>query len=324
MKIAHWSIFNKSGMYRVAESLATRESQEGLTSILVNPQDSSTWGNAIDADIHVAHTHFPDTLRKKVSKPLKIVHPIHGTPEHIFQSAVEEGTNKGYGHGDGFMLVQNWLRTADAVVTFWPRHQAIWQSMCPKERKIHYVPMGVDKEFWKPVPSPGKYAGNPSVLTAENAHSIKWPLDLFMLWPWVYPEVDGAVLHSYYLPRDMHRWFFPLVNANGCSYGAHISPIALDPEGLRNTFSSVDFYIGLVRYGDFNRISLEANACGVKTISYAGNPYSDFWVNEGDQREIAKQLIAILKGQVEPRNKEVVPDISETVKEMIKIYESVL
>jgi hypothetical protein len=89
-------------------------------------------------------------------------------------------------------------------------------------------------------------------------------------------------------------------------------------------FNSVDYFIGLVRYGDFNRISLEANATGVKTISYSGNPYSDFWVPEGDQREIAKVLVEILNGNVEPRKKDIVPDIEETAKGMVKIYERIL
>jgi hypothetical protein len=77
-----------------------------------------------------------------------------------------------------------------------------------------------------------------------------------------------------------------------------------------------------VRYGDFNRICLEANASGAKTISYYGNPYSDFWIPEGDQRVIADYLIKILDGEVAPRKKTSVPDISETANEMIKIYET--
>jgi hypothetical protein len=39
---------------------------------------------------------------------------------------------------------------------------------------------------------------------------------------------------------------------------------------------------------------------------------------------MAKQLIAILNGEVEARKKEIVPDIEETAKGMIKIYERLL
>ncbi len=320
-------MYNRSGMNRVAETMVQAERALGIDAHLCNVQegDFTKFDHVLDADVHISHTHFPDPMRKKLTKKLKLVWVGHGTPEHVFYSAVESGATKQYGHGDGLMLMMNWLRIADARVTFWPRHQAIYQSMCDNGTKVHCVPLGVDKSFWKKMPTRGKYAGSPSVMTAENCHQIKWPLDLFMAWPWVYPNVEGnACLHALYLPNDMHRWWFPLVNRNGCSYAAHISPLTLGHEDLRNAFNSVDYYCGLVRYGDFNRISLEANASGCKTISYRGNPYSDFWITEGDQRVIAQELTDILNGKVEPRKKEEVPDSSETAKAMISIYESIL
>ncbi len=325
MKVAHWSIANKSGMARVAESFVAAEKALGLDSVLCNPQELTTFEPGLDADVHVSHTHFPDIMRKRVTKPLKLVWVSHGTPDHVFQSAVEEGSKKSYGHGDGWMLVQNWLRTADAMVTFWPRHQAIWQSLCDKGRTVHCVPLGVDKEFWKPVPTRGKFSGSPSVLSCDNQHYIKWSFDLFIAWgPWVAPNVKGEPrLHHPYLPNDMHRWFFPLVNRNGTGYFSHLSPISFAHDDLRNAFCSVDYFIGLVQKGDFNRLSLEAAAAGVKTISYAGNPFSDFWLPEGDQRIMAEGLVQILNGEVEPRkDKQNVPDIKTTAEAMVTIYES--
>lgn len=131
-------------------------------------------------------------------------------------------------------------------------------------------------------------------------------------------------MHACYVARDQHRWVAPLVNRNGAAFGMHWSPITWAHEDLRNVFKSIDFFIGLVRYGDFNRLCLEANAAGATTISYAGNPYSDYWVSEGDQREIAKQLIAILKNDVEPRVKDPVPDFMDTAKAMQAIYARIL
>jgi len=328
MRVCHYSMFNKSGMHRVAESLVAAEKKLGLDSTLINIHElgqAQIIEQGTDGDIQVSHTHFPDYMRKNLSKPLKLVWVGHGTPEHVFQTSVEAGQNKGYGHGDGWMLVQHWLQTADACVTFWPRHQKIWQSLCDKHTIVDCVPLGVDKSFWIPAPTKGKFAGSPSVFTAENGHYIKWPLDLFILWPWVYPHVKGnALLHACYLPNDQHRWFFPLVNRNGCSYASHISPLVWAPAALKNVHNSVDYYIGLVRYGDFNRACLEANSCGTKTISYIGNPYSDFWLPEGDQRVMADELIKILNKEVEPRKKEIVPDIEETAKGMKAIYERIL
>jgi len=318
-------MFNQSGMNRVAESLVEAEKQIGLDSHIVNIQETTVgeWDTWADADIHVAHTHFPDQMRKKLTKPLRLVWVSHGTPEHVFNSAVEE-SNKGYGHGDGWMLFMYWLQHADARVTFWPRHAAIMESMADKGTKVHCIPLGVNKAFWEAGLSGGKYAGNPSVWSGENCHAIKWPLDLLIMWPWVYRELDGANLHVNYLPTNLHRYFFPLVNRNGASYGAHISPLTFAHSELRNIFRSIDWFIGLVKYGDHNRLSLEANTAGAKTISYAGNIYSDYWLPEGDQRIAAAELVRILKGEVEPRKKTPVPDISETVLAMKQIYESIL
>lgn len=326
MKVCHWTMFNKSGMNRVAETLVEAEKLLGLDSHLCNIQDNplASFDKMGDADVHVSHTHFPDDFKKKITKPFKLVWVSHGTPENVFTSSVEEAKRGGYGHGDGWMLMQHWMKNADALVTFWPRHQKILKSMCDKRTQVHCIPMGIDKSFWKLTPTKGKFSGSPSLFTCENCHPIKWPLDLFIMWPWVYPNVNGnSCLHCIYLPNDLHRFFFTLANANGTSYASHLSSQAWSHDMMRNAYNSVDYVIGLVRYGDFNRVSLEANACGAKTISYAGNPYSDFWLPEGDQRNTAELLTQILNGQVKPREKAVVPDSSEMAIKMKEIYESI-
>jgi hypothetical protein len=323
MKCRHWVLLNGSGMCNVAKSMAEAETRLGLDSLTVDVLKPETWEEAQDADIHVVHTDFPASMRKRVTKPLKIVWVAHGTPEHVFEGAVEDG-KKGYGHADGFMLMQFWLNTADARVTLWPRHQWLYQSMVSKGAVIDCVPMGVDLEFWKGGSDLGRYAGKPSVWTAENPHRIKWPLHVFQMWPEIRKELPEAVLHANYLPNDMHRWFFPLVNSNGTSHGAHIGPFTFPHENLRSIFKSIDFFLGLVRYGDTNHLAMQANAAGAKTISYPGNPYSDYWVPEGDQRRTAEALIEILKGDAEPRAKNVVPDFMDTAQAMDTIFQRIL
>lgn len=316
---------NGSGMNRAATSIMQAERALGMDSHIANPFEvkDDEWDKFLDADIHVDHTHVPDKFRRKITKPYKTIYVAHGTPEHVFQTSVEAETVKPYGMSDSWMLMQWGLQHSDATVTFWPRHAEIYKSLSDKNTRIECLPLGVDKTYWKPVPSRGKFSGEPSLLTAENCHYIKWPLDLFLLWPFVYPKVKcNPSLHSIYLPTNMHRWFFPLVNRNGCSYGSHITALTFADDDLRNALNSVDFYIGLVIKGDHNRMCLEANACGAKTISYRGNPYSDYWLTEGSQLEIAKELIAILNGEVTPREKSPVPDILDTAKGMKALYES--
>ena len=318
MRVCHWSISNGSGMNNVATSFVEGEKKLGIDSVFCNPAWRLRENWIYDADINVVHTDLPEQVRRKGKA---VVWVSHGTPEHVFQTAVEQSQG-GYGHADAWMLAQQWMRLADAVVTFWPRHQWIWKSLCDKRTRVVTVPLGVDKEYWKPLESRGKFLGSPSVLTAENCHQIKWPLDLFFLWHLVWEEFIEARLHAVYVPYDMHRLFFPLVNRNGAGYASYIRGGAIPQEDLRNAFVSTDFYCGLVRYWDFNRVSHEANACGAKTISYEGNPYSSYWIKEGDQRQMAKELIAIFKGEVEERVKEEVPTIDEQCKVMKEeVYE---
>lgn len=323
MKVAHWTMFNSSGMFRVAESLGQTECALGIQSFLVDMNDPNGWEPVYDADVHVIHTHLPDGVRLKLKKNHKKVFICHGTPEYVFMKSVIDGIHGYYGHEDSWMLIQYWMQHADAIVSFWPRHTAIWQTMCDKHTTVDCMEMGVDKGFWQPVESRGRFMGSPSLFTSENCDYSKWPLDLFLTWPMVWPEIPTAHLHAVYLPRDQHRWFYPLINSNGCAFKTITSGNIFDHDNLRNAMCSVDYFIGLVRYGDANRLCMEANACGVKTITYANNEYSDFWLTEGDQRIMAKELLAILKGDVEPRKKKPVPDVVDTAKNMIEIYKRI-
>lgn len=307
-------------MANMARSMAAAEKAIGLNSEVYDAMSDADWEKAKDSDIHVIHTHCPDAVLSS-GKPLIWV--AHGTPEVMFEGGYNEGLIKGsYGHGDPWMLAQYWLQHCDVTLTFWERHRAIWKSMADKRTRVEMAPMGVNLDFWKPTPTAGKFAGSPSLFTAENCYRTKWPLDLFIAWPWVTKKHNAARLHAIYLPKDQHRWWFPLINRNGASFRGYMSAMTFDDEHLRNAFCSTDFYIGLVRYGDHNLINLEANSSGAKTISYRGNEYADYWITEGDQRTIADELIAIMSGSVTPRQKLPVPSITETANAMKAIYES--
>jgi hypothetical protein len=72
-------------------------------------------------------------------------------------------------------------------------------------------------------------------------------------------------------------------------------------------------------------MSMEAAAAGTKVISYAGNPYADFWLSSYDHRQIAKDMIAIGKGEVAPRaDKLPVPTEQDMAEAMVNVYERVL
>lgn len=321
-KIAHFSITNGSGLHRIAESLATAESALGLDSVLVDSSNASTWDKGVGADIFVVHSHLPPTFKR--SPQSKVVWVGHGTPDHVFHSSIEEAERGQYGHSDPAMLVQHWLQRADARVTFWPRHKWIYDQMLTTgARPTDLVPMGVDLAFWKEGTSAGAFSGSPSLLYAENPHFIKWAYDLLTALPTIQQSHPGLMLHSLYQVKDHHRVLMPWFHALGASFFTHYTPQVFDKPNLRNAFKSVDYVVGLVRYGDLNHLSLEANAAGAKTISYTGNPHAMYHVREGDQREIAREISAILAGEVEPRKQTPVPDVSETAQAMKAIYEAI-
>ena len=316
MKIAHWTLKNGSGLHMVAEELCTAERALGYDSVLQNSQLPSDIPGGMGRDIHVCHSHIPTPVIKAGGK---IVWCGHGTPEHTINTAMlDHRTGK---LGDSCMLNMYWLQHADARVTFVERHQDIYQRMADKHTVINYVPLGINTDYWKIVPSKGKYIGNPSAITAENSHFIKWAMDLCILWDWVIQEVPTATLHLQYIPQDQHRWFMPLIYRNGCAFASYISGVLTKP-ALRNAFVSCDYYINMVRYGDPNRVGMEAKASGCKVISYRGNPYADYWLTEGDQRVIAQELIDIFTGKTPRRESLPTPNMTDTAKRMIQIYEN--
>jgi len=320
-------MYNDSGMNQVASTMSEFERRLGIDSSLANAFEEShdtLIDRCADADVHVSHTYLPEWFKRHITnKNWRLVWVGHGTPEHIFLNSAIDAEGRPYGHNDGLMLFQYYLQHADAIITHWPRHAALYRTLVDKRTQIHTVPLGIDLDFWKPTPSAGDFAGDPSLFSAENCHYIKWPYDLFVTWPLVYPRVHtNACLHVSNLPLDQHRFFFPLVNRNGSSYAAHITSTRWGHNPLRNIFNSVDYFIGLVLKGDFNRLSLEAAACGCTTISYRGNPYSHFWLTEGDQRTIADELVAILNKETPPRTPSPVPSAAETALAMKSIYES--
>jgi len=320
MKVVHWALKNGSGLHRMAEEIAAAEKSSGLDASCLDGDDPREIPLGSGAEIHVIHGHIPDILDAPEAKKVFLA---HGTPETCFTAAVNDSC-QGHGASDPWMTSLHRIRTADAVATFWPRHQAIWQSMVGRGRAVDLLPMGLDRAFWTRPPSLGKWAGAPSLFTAENCHPIKWPLDLLLAMPWVMEKIRTLRLHCFCLPWDQNRWWSTLAYANGSAYRSFMQNNSLAPEALRNAFASVDYYIGLVRYGDFNRICLEARAAGCPVISYRGNEYADYWIDEGDQRTIAAQLLMILAGQVPRRETPDVPDISETVAVLGRIYERVL
>jgi glycosyltransferase involved in cell wall biosynthesis len=330
MKIVHWTLQNGSGLNSVSFNMSIAERKLGLDSFVCFTAPTSpgevapntegihilTADQAKEADIHVTHSHLPEGIKGKT------VFVPHGTPEHCFANAAEQFTYHGYVGGDAFMLSLYRLNRTDVTVTFWYRHQYIWKSLAPKA-DVRVVPMGVDKAFWsEDIPSRGKWTGNPSLFTCENMHTIKWPLDIVLAYPILMEALPEVVLHMHYIPLGSHRFWYPLLSANGTLYRSYTSGSYFTKDELRNAFKSVDYYLSPVRYGDFNSICLEAKAAGCKVISYKNNEYADFWIDEGDQREIAIQMLKILTGEILPREVTPVASIDDMAVEMVKIYES--
>ena len=320
MKVAHWTFFNGSGLTNVATDMAEADTAMGLQAVLCDTNNHETWEAGMDANIHVVHAHLPDKL--SFDKKTKIIIVEHGSPEHIFEQSLQQGVAPSYAAADSFSLACFFLKRANAVVTFWPRHAAIWETLTGKP--VYCIPMGVKLDFWQRQQGIAPLAGNPPLFTAENAHNCKWPLDLFLLWPHLIERFPDARLHAINIPTDQHRWWWPLAFLNGSRYTSYMTALRFDPLNLRNYLSAAPYYYSPVRYGDHNRICLEAAACGSKVVSFEGNEYAHYWVREGDQRRQLEDLTRILKGEVQEREPLAVPDIKDTAAAMLQIYHKIL
>lgn len=331
MRVVHWTMLNSSGMHRVAEAMARSELALGIDTLLLDPFDPKQfrWDEALSADIHVSHTHIPERIgahsfRKSCTKPYKWVFPVHGTPELVFESTIDDARLNGYGSGTSYAHHLIGMQEADAVITHWPRHQALYQLATDKHTIVDCVPMGVDHNFWANGTSAAKYDGSPSFYNCDNQYPFKWGIEIIRCWPWVRTELEQAVLHINNIPGAIQRFVDILAVRTGALRGAYIGTWSYDAANLRNILKSIDYYVSPVRYGDFNRISMEAGAVGAKVISFPGNDYADYWIPFGDQRDTAKALIQIGRGEMEPRHRLPVPTEQDMAQAMATVYERVL
>ena len=318
MKIAHWTFLNGSGLSDLATGICEAEKRLGSESLICNTTDSATWVAPDDVDVHVIHSHIPDSVLYKTTK--KVVAVQHGAPEHVFEESVKSGLGGAYGAGDNLVLLGHYMRVAHAVITFWPRQEFIFKKL--SSAPVFCIPLGIDTKFWMPVGNKQLLAGNPAILTSENCHTCKWPIDLLLMWDEVAKAIPSARVHFTNIPYDQHRWWIPLAYMSKARYTIYIGPTRFSHEQLKDYVCSASYYYSPVEYGDYNMMSLQARALGTPVISYRGNMFADYWITEGDQREQANELIDILQGKREPRDIGQIPDIEETAGRMLDIYRS--
>jgi hypothetical protein len=306
MKVVHYTQFNASGMNRVAESIVSAERAAGLDSHLLNIFDEQDWSVGFDADVHVAHTHFPrlqerQSFRRMLTKtPAKIVAFFHGTPEFVFGDTVKSIQTQGHwasATGSRCSTTgSRWPTRASRSGRGIRRCTRRWSTAAPRSICI---PMGIDHAFWSGGSScKGRWAGNPSVLSCENAHFIKWPFDLITAWRWIYPQLENGSLNLGYVPEDCTGSGRPGSTTPAPATECAGPPRCGTPRTCATSSSRSTSSSGWCATVTSTACRIEANVAGARTISYRGNPHADYWVTEGDQRILAAELLAILRGDV--------------------------
>jgi len=334
MKIVHAVQMNQSGMHRLAQNMVVAEQALGNDSMLIDAKHEGQWAlpQVLNADLYVIHSIFPKGARHLIetaqNRKVKTVFVAHGIPEYAMDEAVkafeQAQASQAESFGDVWFLLRHWLKEADAFVTFNPRHAALYDRMVPSERKVDVVPMGVDRAFWSAPCVAEPMLGNPCVWMSENQNRIKWALDTIIAWPFVMDALPEAHLHAHWIPLDLHRFFIDLANANGAAYGATIDSLHFTHQRMKELWQTAHFILSPTRYGDITLLAMEANAAGRPLITYKGNEYAQFWLEEGDQRRMAEQLVAIFKGEVKARPVLQAPDLSDMGRAMLAVYARVL
>jgi hypothetical protein len=329
MKIRHWVIQNQSGMHHLALAVAEGERRLGHDALVVDAANDDLWGDPAhrDADVYGIHSRIPSAviggIRNASGKAPRLVFYSHGIPEHLIELSVLDFNAVDKPNPiDLWAMTRYWLKEADAFVVFCPRQQALYNTMLPRERRVDCVPLGVDRAFWSTEPNTiERLRGEPAVWMSENQNRIKWALDVLLAWPSVAAKVPSVYLHAHWIPMDLHRFFVDLANTNGATYHATITPKFYGHETLRMFWAGCDYMLATTRYGDNTCVTMQAEAAGLKTISYPGNEHASYWISEGDQRVMAAQLADIFTGTTPPRaDKLPVPDITDMAKATIAVY----
>ncbi len=334
MKIRHWVIQNPSGMHHLAQAVAEGERRLGHDALVLDATDAGPWRDPshVDADVHCIHSRcpagFPAFVREQTGREAKIIFYSHGIPEHLIEQSVQEFLVLDKPNpGDFWALTRYWLKEADAFVVFSPRQAVLYNTMLPKGREVDLVPFGVDLAFWQtPDVNVEHLRGKPAVWMSENQNRIKWGLDVFFAWPLVAKAIPDIHLHAHFVPYDLHRFLVGIADANGAAPNhATITPKFWPHETLRRFFRGADFNLATTRYGDNTCLTMQAEAAGLKTISYPGNAYASYWIPEGDQRVMADQLTGIFSGYLPPRGDKLpVPDLRDMAGATLAVYDRVL
>jgi hypothetical protein len=333
MKIRHWSIMNQSGLHHLASAVAEGERRLGHDALVVDAADPSLWRSPLhmDADIHAIHSRCAPAdlayIRDVLDREPRVVFYSHGIPEDTIGQAINQVLLvERPDVEDYWSLTRYWLARADAFVVFNYRQQALFQSMTSKGRVVDCVPFGVDTAFWSDGPKNAPHLrGAPAVWTGENQLRVKWALDALLLWPFVTERVPDAHLHAHYIPFELHRWFVDIANTNGAAYFATITPKYFPHAMLRELWAGCDFMLGTTRYGDPTCLSQQAEAAGLPVISYPGNQHASWWLQEGDQRVMADQLVGIFQGHIPPRPDKVpVPTLEDMARHTPAVYNRVV
>jgi hypothetical protein len=333
VKIRHWSIMNQSGMHHLAQAVADGERRLGHDALVVDASDDGPWADptVLDADVHCIHSRWrpgaQQAIRAQTGRDPKLVFYSHGIPEHLIELSVQEFLVKDIPEPqDLWAFTRYWLKEADAFVVFSPRQAVLYNTMLSRGQEVDLVPLGVDLTFWERGPEDApRLRGTPSVWMSENQHRIKWALDMFFAWPLVARALPTVHLHAHFIPYDVQRFLVDIVNANGAAFNATVTQKFYPHDALRTFWKGCDFMLATTRYGDNTCLTMQAEAAGLKTISYPGNQYASFWVPEGDQRVIADQLTGILMGMIPPREDKLpVPDLTDMAASTLAIYDRIL
>lgn len=170
MKVAHFAPFGplSCGLYEAARDMVLADQAAGRQAIFVDTGTTpngvyvpakppgttdqrrtgtltiSGYGDALDADLFVAHTCLPDDFLSRTRTPVLFV--LHGRPVDCVRP---EFHRRGANSYTIYREVASWPRVR-RLVTFWPEHEPFWEPIVPPGKLAVLPAPLVDQDLYCP------------------------------------------------------------------------------------------------------------------------------------------------------------------------------
>lgn len=308
MNIRHWMRKEESGLWHCAKELVKYEQRQGHGTCIKFPGEDSIY-SGVDMDMQVDLIHsqlWQGTYHNDLPKFCW----MHGEPLGSV------------GNGVSMRALIDLAPLCAGFICMREDEHKIWKSIKPQ---TYLVPKGIDLEIYKPIPGVvEKLSGEPAVLYYENMRGQRNPLHLCVAMQEVHKKFPKARLHIFNVTdkrmEDTLRKLYSI-----CHWYPFLRTIAGRVDDVNLLLNRADIVFSAI--DPLYARSIEAFGAG-KAFLCPGYREHDYpFQCENSPESIANGIVNIWENyqKIDYRKwSEKYHDVSETVRQSIRIYERFL